>query len=114
MDQILGLSGSRAGAGQIVRSAFADCDDSRAVERLAHTLGSEDLALVILFLSPNSSTETLIAEARNRFAPTPVVGCTTARRDFANRIHGKGNCRRRVAQFELSGSNTLGAGSGRF
>lgn len=102
MDQILGLSGSRAGAGQIVRSAFADCDDSRAVERLAHTLGSEDLALVILFLSPNSSTETLIAEARNRFAPTPVVGCTTA-----GEISPTGYTEREIVAVGLPSSNFL-------
>ncbi|WP_146344392.1 FIST N-terminal domain-containing protein [Phaeobacter marinintestinus] len=78
MDQVLGLSGSRSGAGQIVRSAFADCEDVNAIDRLAGILVPEDLAMVILFLSPSANVDALIAEAKQRFAPVPVVGCTTA------------------------------------
>ncbi len=78
MDQTHGLSGLRVGAGQIVRSAFAECGDPAAIDRLAQALGPEDLALVIVFLAPESDTAHLIAQAKQRFAPTPVVGCTTA------------------------------------
>jgi hypothetical protein len=38
----------------------------------------ERTALVLLFCSPQRAGEELAAELRRRFAPAPVVGCTTA------------------------------------
>jgi len=65
-------------AGNIVRTAFADCRAPDAVARLAKSLRPEDLELVILFTSPQSQPDHVIAEAKARFAPADVVGCTTA------------------------------------
>jgi len=71
-------SAAMAKAGNIVRTAFVDRRDPDAVERLAASLRPEELELVILFASPRCDAGRIIADAKARFAPAAVVGCTTA------------------------------------
>ncbi len=81
MNQINGLTDAplgEAGTGRIVRTAVADCRAGDAVETLARGLGDGPFAIVILFACPRTDVTALIAAARDRFAPTPVIGCTTA------------------------------------
>lgn len=49
-----------------------------AVAELAGQLPSEELALVLVFLSPCYDPHRFIAEITERFEGTPVCGCTTA------------------------------------
>lgn len=62
----------------IVRTAIADCRAPDAVDQLAAALGPDDLALVILFLSPQTDLDSFLTTARGRFGDAQVVGCTTA------------------------------------
>ncbi|MBE1283548.1 MAG: GfdT protein [Rhodobacteraceae bacterium] len=78
MNRIRDMAGLPVRHGQIVRTAFADCHDDSAVERLVRDMGSEGLDLVILFMSPNSDLNKVLAEATEAFAPAHVIGCTTA------------------------------------
>ncbi len=78
MDHVNGLSGSGSVQSQIVRSVSVACTEEDAVERLAEALQPDSLALVVLFLSPEAEITDLIGQAQRRFAPAPVVGCTTA------------------------------------
>ncbi|TCL10259.1 hypothetical protein BXY66_2328 [Shimia isoporae] len=61
-----------------VRRGFAPCDAPDAIDRLAAALGPDPLALVILFLSPQTPLTTFLEAAQNRFGDAQVVGCTTA------------------------------------
>lgn len=65
-------------APEVMRRAHAGAQDPRAIERLATALGPEGLALVILFLSPETPLADLPARIAAAFGDTPVVGCTTA------------------------------------
>jgi hypothetical protein len=78
MNQVQSLTRSLTGAGNIVRSAAAGARDPGAIASLSAQLGPEDLELVILFISPEADIDHVTAEARIRFAPTRVIGCTTA------------------------------------
>lgn len=61
-----------------VRRGFAPCDAPDAIDRLDAALGADPLALVILFLSPQTPLHAFLAAARGRFGNAQVVGCTTA------------------------------------
>jgi len=71
-----------------MRTAYADCRSPDAVAQLVQGLSSqspnsvdlanEELELVLLFMSPQGDIARIAAEAHRRFAPVPVVGCTTA------------------------------------
>ncbi|SFL35232.1 FIST N-terminal domain-containing protein [Shimia haliotis] len=61
-----------------VRRGFAPCDASDAIDRLDTALGKGPLALVILFLSPQTPLNAFLQAAQGRFGGAPVVGCTTA------------------------------------
>ncbi|WP_422047894.1 FIST N-terminal domain-containing protein [Shimia sp.] len=63
---------------KIVRTGFADCRAPDAMAELANALGSDPLALVILFVSPETNLLELVAKAETHFNETRVVGCTTA------------------------------------
>lgn len=78
MDQAVGWATAQARAPGIVKTAFAQHDTGQSIETLERQLGDDPLALVILFVSPNADASAVIAEAAHAFAPTPVVGCTTA------------------------------------
>ncbi|WP_209507076.1 MULTISPECIES: FIST N-terminal domain-containing protein [unclassified Ruegeria] len=78
MDQAVGWATARTGATGIVKTAFARYDTGQALGVLVRQLGAEPLALVILFVSPNADAAAVITNAEQVFAPTPVVGCTTA------------------------------------
>lgn len=78
MNQAVGWAAAASRAPGIVRTGFVRWDADQAISRLAETLGDEALALVILFVSPSADAAAVIAEASDIFAPTPVVGCTTA------------------------------------
>lgn len=78
MDQRTGRPGIDGATAGIVRRAYADCRAPDAVGQLARALRPGDLALVVLFVSTQGDVDRLVAEARTRFAPAEVVGCTTA------------------------------------
>lgn len=78
MGQSNGLSGALSRMTGIVRSAFAHHDAPDPVGDLATELGSTDLAVVLLFVTPMADVADTIARAKKRFAPASVVGCTTA------------------------------------
>lgn len=65
-------------ASEHVRRGFAPCDASDAIDRLDTALGTDPLALVILFLSPHTPLQSFLQAAKGRFGGAPVVGCTTA------------------------------------
>ncbi len=88
MDLAKGQSGAFANAPGIVRTAFVQHDVSDPVGHLARALGLEtgvagddatpEFELVILFAAADADVARLIHDAKARFAPARVVGCTTA------------------------------------
>lgn len=60
----------------VAKSKAASVDE--AVAELAAQLPSEELALILVFLSPSYDPHHFIAEITRRFDDTPVCGCTTA------------------------------------
>lgn len=69
----------------IVRRAEAPAADAdAAVAALAEGLGPGPFAIVILFISSDADKETVARAAAARFAPAPVIGCTTAGEISAN------------------------------
>ena len=67
--------GSRA---QIVRRAHAEFARPQDLPRLHDMLGEGPFALICLFVSPDGPFRAVTAEATRRFAPAPVMSCTTA------------------------------------
>lgn len=78
MNQAAGWASACARAPGIVKTAFARYDSDEPVKEIVQLLGEDKLALVILFVSANADAAAVIAEAEAAFAPTQVVGCTTA------------------------------------
>ena len=69
----------------IVRRAEAPAADAdAAVAALAEGLGPGPFVNVILFISSDADKETVARAAAARFAPAPVIGCTTAGEISAN------------------------------
>lgn len=69
----------------IVRRAEAPAADAdAAVAALAEGVGPGPFAIVILFISSDADKETVARAAAARFAPAPVIGCTTAGEISAN------------------------------
>lgn len=62
----------------IVQTACVPYDGADPIGTLARSIGAPELELVILFVTSNADSSAVIAEAAEQFAPTPVVGCTTA------------------------------------
>jgi hypothetical protein len=62
----------------IVRTGFAPCDASDAVDRLVAAMGPDPLELVILFVSPQTDLNRFATDLKGRFGTATVVGCTTA------------------------------------
>jgi hypothetical protein len=60
----------------VAKSKAATVDE--AVAELATQLPSEELALILVFLSPSYDPHHFIAEITRRFDDAPVCGCTTA------------------------------------
>ena len=83
MAEPAGVAPAAASGPRIVRSAVARAEDPDAVAHLARALAGPEgdlaaLDLVILYASPRADFDRLAAEARRRFAPAAVTGCTTA------------------------------------
>ncbi len=78
MNQAFGWASAQSVRPGIVKTAFAECSADNAVRELSKSLGDDPMALIILFVSPNADAAAVIAEAEQEFAPTMVVGCTTA------------------------------------
>ncbi|MCV6585636.1 MAG: FIST C-terminal domain-containing protein [Marinibacterium sp.] len=78
MNKAANLARALARDGRIVRSAFADARDPTCMQHLSDTLAPDDLALVMLFVSPAADARQVAADAMRAFGPVPVVGCTTA------------------------------------
>ncbi len=78
MDQTMGLNGGSGRADGIVRTAYVYHKTDDPVSELATTLGVDGLEIVILFVTSSADPEAIIEQATRAFAPTPVVGCTTA------------------------------------
>ncbi len=62
----------------IVRTGFAPCDASDAVDRLVAAMGPDPLELIILFVSPQTDLKQFAGDLDGRFGTATVVGCTTA------------------------------------
>jgi hypothetical protein len=62
----------------IVRRAAVGCDVVDPVAALKHALGDVPFAAVILFICPKAAAEHLLQHAMEAFAPSEVLGCTTA------------------------------------
>ncbi|OAF06833.1 FIST N-terminal domain-containing protein [Bradyrhizobium neotropicale] len=60
----------------VAKSKAATVDE--AVAELVAQLPSDDLALILVFLSPHYDPHHFIADITRRFDETPVCGCTTA------------------------------------
>ncbi|MCY1125995.1 FIST C-terminal domain-containing protein [Frigidibacter sp. RF13] len=73
---------SWAEAGDVLRVAVAPARPTEAdgdpVEQIAATLAGSHLAAVFLFVSPEADAAAIARRASARFAPVPVIGCTTA------------------------------------
>lgn len=67
----------QVGPGPLVRTAQASIHDRDPIGRLAADLG-DDLALVLMFVSPDADFATLVAEGAAAFGDAEVVACTTA------------------------------------
>lgn len=78
MDQAIGWAASRTRAPGIVKTAVVRFDADQAIRQLAGLLEPEQMALIVLFVSPNADAAQVIAEAAKTLAPTTVIGCTTA------------------------------------
>ncbi len=78
MEQAVGRPETQARASSIVKTAFVQYDADNAIGQLSSLLGDDELALVILFVTASAEATSVIEEAAAVFAPTPVVGCTTA------------------------------------
>lgn len=66
------------GAPQPVLQAHVSCSAPDAMRQIRDGLGTEALALVILFISPSTDFNHAIADAAAVFGETPVVACSTA------------------------------------
>ncbi|MDJ0824062.1 MAG: FIST N-terminal domain-containing protein [Rhodobacter sp.] len=62
----------------VVRTAHVSLDAPNPISHIASELGTGDLALVVLFVSPKADFPALMQAAQIRFGGTQVVGCTTA------------------------------------
>ena len=61
-----------------MRAACVSYDVADPIEALVRDLGDTGLEIVIIFVSPLADVDLVIQQAKKRFAPTQVVGCTTA------------------------------------
>lgn len=58
--------------------ASTEADRPDAIATLRTAIGDTQLALVVLFISPDVDFKETVEEAQQTFAPTPVLACTTA------------------------------------
>jgi hypothetical protein len=65
-------------AADVLRTAHVRHDDPAAFDKIAATIGADDLELVILFVSPEADFAGVISRAAECCGPTRVIGCTTA------------------------------------
>lgn len=63
---------------ETLKRAHVRADSPDAVPQLKAALGDDPLALVVLFISPDSDFRETVAKAHEAFAPAPVLACTTA------------------------------------
>ncbi len=78
MEQAIGLNATCGRATGIVRTACVSHDTADPAGELLRAIGDEPMALIILFVTSSADAAEVIAQAAARFAPTQVVGCTTA------------------------------------
>ena len=78
MDQAIGLNAACARAPGIVRTACVTYDAADPAGDLLRAIGPGEMECVILFVTSHADASRVIAQLSARFAPTPVVGCTTA------------------------------------
>lgn len=71
--------GAEAAVSPVLRTAHAPADDPHGgISRIAADLGTADLSLVVLFISPSGDLPAVAAAAQSAFGTVPVIGCTTA------------------------------------
>lgn len=63
---------------EIVKRAFVNCTDVHEIRLWVDRMSAEDIAFVLLFISPQSDFETLSCQIGDIFGDIPVVGCSTA------------------------------------
>ncbi|MDU8925865.1 FIST N-terminal domain-containing protein [Alisedimentitalea sp. MJ-SS2] len=68
----------RATLSPVLRIASVRHDHAHAIRALADKMGTDDLDLVVLLVTPQADSDHLIAEASRCFTGATVVGCTTA------------------------------------
>ena len=78
MNQASGLKTGCARMSGIVRTACVYHHEADPIGTLAAELRDDELEIVILFAGAGADASAIIAQAEIRFAPAPVVGCTTA------------------------------------
>ena len=78
MEQAIGLNATCGRIPGIVRTACVPHDTAGWAGELLWAMGDDPMALIILFVTSSADAAEVIAQAAARFAPTQVVGCTTA------------------------------------
>lgn len=78
MAQLTGRSCLTPLASDILRATSVKCDAPEPLRTLAENLGVGKLELVVLFVSPDTDVEKLVAGIPGAFPSTTVIGCTTA------------------------------------
>jgi len=63
---------------EVMQSAQTPVNDRDAVATLVAGLGAGPFALVTVFVSPHPGAAAVMQDLATAFAPTPVIGCTTA------------------------------------
>lgn len=61
-----------------LKRAFASATSPDALAQLRDGLGATQFALIVLFISPEADFRKTVAEAKQIFAPAPVLACSTA------------------------------------
>lgn len=62
----------------IIKTANVPCSTDDPLSEILKTLGSDDFALVILFIAPCADFSKIEGHSFDVFGDTPVIGCTTA------------------------------------
>ncbi|WP_306152794.1 FIST N-terminal domain-containing protein [Roseovarius sp. MMSF_3281] len=100
MEQAIGLNAACARVPGIVRTACVPYDTADPAGALLRAIGSDAMELVILFVTSQADAAEVIAQATARFAPTPVIGCTTA-----GELTGEGYTEDQIVAMGLPGSH---------
>ena len=71
-------SAAQAGRSAVVVSASVSCHVSNPAAQICEKLGHGPFALVVLFVSPECTSDTLLSEAAQTWPEAVITGCSTA------------------------------------